>query len=47
MDVIKAANGVLAFLLEIAALAAVALWGFTIGSSLPTRLVLGVGAPSC
>lgn len=46
MDVIKAANDMLAFLLEIAALAAVALWGFTTGSSLPTRLVLGVGAPA-
>ena len=44
MDVIKAANDLLAFLLQIAALAAVGVRGFTIGSSLPTRLVLGVGA---
>jgi hypothetical protein len=38
-------NEGLAFLLEIAAIAALAWWGFTTGGNLLARIVLGVGAP--
>lgn len=39
------ANEGLAFLLELAMLAALAWWGAQIGTSLVTRVLLGVGAP--
>lgn len=42
---LHAANEALAFLLELAALAALAWWGFTTGSSLLVRVLLGVGTP--
>lgn len=35
----------LSFVLELAALAALAVWGFTVAPNLPTRLALGPGAP--
>ncbi|SFQ07249.1 YrdB family protein [Actinomadura madurae] len=38
-------NEGLAFLLEIAAIAALAWWGFTTGGGILTGAVLGVGAP--
>jgi hypothetical protein len=46
VDVVKTANDVLAFLLELAALAALVVWGFTVGPNLPARLALGLGAPA-
>ncbi|NBE85443.1 DUF2568 domain-containing protein [Micromonospora sp. NEAU-HG-1] len=39
------ANEVLAFLLELAALAVFAWWGFTRGVHVVFRLALGLGAP--
>jgi hypothetical protein len=39
------ANETLAFLLELAALAALAWWGSTTGSSALVHLILGLGAP--
>lgn len=46
MDAIRTANDGLAFLLEIAALVALEVWGFTVGSNLVLRLVLGISAPA-
>jgi hypothetical protein len=40
----RSANEALAFLLELAALAALGYWGFRVGPNLPARIVLGVGA---
>lgn len=37
---------VIRFLLELCALAALGYWGFHVGDSLATRLVLGLGAPT-
>ncbi|MDP9239893.1 MAG: YrdB family protein, partial [Actinomycetota bacterium] len=45
MKTIRAVNDGLAFLLEMAALAALALWGFTYGPNLVLRILLAVGAP--
>lgn len=45
MNAIKLGNEVLAFLIELVAVAAVAIWGFTIAAGLPVKIVLGVGAP--
>jgi len=39
------ANEALAFLLELAALAALAFWGFRVGPNLAAQLALGIGAP--
>jgi hypothetical protein len=39
-------NDGLAFLLEIAALVALAVWGFTVGANLAVRLLLGLSAPA-
>ena len=44
MNVLRGANDALAFLLELAALAALVLWGFTVGPNLLLRIVFGVGA---
>ena len=41
-----AANEVLAFLVEIAALAALAWWGFATGGGVVARVVLGIGTPA-
>lgn len=38
-------NEALAFLLELAALAGLALWGFSAGPGLGVQLLLGIGAP--
>lgn len=46
MNALRMANDALAFLLEIAALVALAVWGFTVGPNLVLRLVLGLGAPA-
>jgi hypothetical protein len=46
VDALKSANDILAFLLELAALAALAVWGFTVGVNLSARLALGCGAPT-
>ena len=42
---VHAANETMAFLLELALLVAVALWGATSGSTLPCSIALAVGAP--
>ena len=39
------ANEVLAFFLEVFALGALCYWGFVVGSALPWKLLLGLGAP--
>ena len=41
------ANLALAFLLELCALAALCLWGFSTGDGLVTKTALGLGAPLC
>jgi hypothetical protein len=41
----RAANLVLRFLLELAALTGLGVWGFQIGDGLAMRLLLGLGAP--
>ena len=46
MHAAQTANDILAFLLELAAIAALVVWGFTIGGNLPIRMVLGIGAPA-
>lgn len=40
-----AVNEVLAFLLELAALALLCRWGFSTGDNAPNRIALGVGVP--
>ena len=40
------ANEALAFLVELAALGALAWWGFSTGSGVAARLLLGLGAPA-
>jgi hypothetical protein len=45
MTALKSANLALAFLLELALLAAFAYWGFHVGSSTLTRWLLGIGIP--
>jgi hypothetical protein len=45
MVVLKSANLVAAFLLELCALAALAVWGVYAGQGTLLKLVLGVGAP--
>jgi hypothetical protein len=45
METIKLANLALRFLLELCALAALGYWGFKTGTSLVTKIGLGVGAP--
>lgn len=42
---LKQANLVLALLLELGVLAALADWGFAMGSTMPMKIGLGVGAP--
>jgi hypothetical protein len=43
--ILKSMNLVLAFLLELAMLAAYAFWGFQIGNIMIVRIVLGIGIP--
>lgn len=45
MAVLQSINLALAFLLELGMLAAFAYWGFHTGSTVLTRLLLGVGVP--
>ena len=45
LEVIKGANLLLRFLLELCALGALAYWGFNTGSATITKVVLGIGAP--
>ncbi len=45
MTALKNANLVVAFVLELCALAALAYWGFNTGEGTQTHLVLGIGAP--
>jgi hypothetical protein len=45
MEVIKGANLLLRFLLELCALGALGYWGFKTGSGTPAKVGLGVGAP--
>ncbi|HLZ64023.1 MAG TPA: YrdB family protein [Ktedonosporobacter sp.] len=42
---LKNANLLLAFLLELGVLAALGYWGFLTGPTLPSKIVLGIGAP--
>ena len=39
-------NEALAFLLELSALAAFCLWGFSVGPTIGMKLLLGIGVPS-
>jgi Protein of unknown function (DUF2568) len=43
---VKAVNAGLAFLLELAALVALAYWGFTLDAGTVARVALGLGAPA-
>jgi hypothetical protein len=45
MDILKALNLVVRFLLELCMLAAVGYWGFTTGSSWAVKTILGIGLP--
>ena len=45
MDIIKASNLALRFLLELCALAAFGYWGFRTGGNLFAKLALGIGVP--
>ena len=45
MEILKSANLLLRFLLELCALAALGYWGFRTGQSMPVKLLLGIGAP--
>jgi hypothetical protein len=42
---VKQANLLLAFLLELGVLAALAYWGVATGSTIPLKMVLGIGTP--
>jgi hypothetical protein len=44
MNVIRMLNMALSFLLELSALAAFGLWGYTTGGETPLRYILGIGA---
>lgn len=43
---LKQANLVLALVLELGVLAALVYWGFSAGSTIPVKIVLGIGAPA-
>jgi Protein of unknown function (DUF2568) len=45
LELIKGANLLLRFLLELCALGALGYWGFITGSATITKVVLGIGAP--
>ena len=45
LELIKGANLLLRFLLELCALGALGYWGFNTGSATITKVVLGIGAP--
>lgn len=46
MGAVRSANDALAFLLELAAVAALAVWGLAVGPTLPVRMLLAVTAPA-
>ncbi|MGW5228491.1 YrdB family protein [Nocardia niigatensis] len=46
MSVLKGANLLVMFLLELCVLGAAAWWGFTVPAPLVVRVVLGLGAPA-
>lgn len=43
---LKQANLVLALVLELGVLAALVYWSFSAGSTIPVKIVLGIGAPA-
>ena len=45
LELIKGANLLLRFLLELCALGALGYWGFKTGSGLVAKIGLGIGAP--
>jgi Protein of unknown function (DUF2568) len=45
LELLKGANLLLAFLLELCALGAFGYWGFTTGSTTLAKIGLGIGAP--
>lgn len=45
MNTLKSINLAIRFLLELAAVAAVTYWGFTVGNTVATKIFLGIGAP--
>jgi hypothetical protein len=45
MQILKGANLLLRFLLELCALGAVGYWGFKTGSGIAVKIGLGIGAP--
>ena len=45
MEILKGANLLLRFLLELCALGAVGYWGFKTGSGIAAKIGLGIGAP--
>ena len=45
MEILKSANLLLRFLLELCALAALGYWGFQFGQNLPVKIGLAIGAP--
>jgi hypothetical protein len=45
LELLKGANLLLAFLLELCALGAFGYWGFTTGSTTLSKIGLGIGAP--
>jgi Protein of unknown function (DUF2568) len=44
-EVLRWANDALAFLLELAALAALGYWGWRLGSGMPAKVTASIGAP--
>ena len=45
MEILKGANLLLRFLLELCALGAVGYWGFKTGGAMASKIGLGIGAP--
>ena len=45
LEAIKSVNALLAFVLELGVLVALGYWGFTMGSSMPAHIALGIGLP--
>ncbi|MFE9422245.1 YrdB family protein [Kitasatospora sp. NPDC006697] len=45
LTALKGANAALAFLLELAVLGSVGLWGFTLSPRMPVKLLAGIGGP--
>lgn len=45
MELLRSLNGLLSFLLELAMLAAFVVWGFKVGKTTFTKIMLGIGIP--